>query len=264
MRFVQSPQAAFVPEALPEEEEAEAEAEAGAEMAKRAESQLGSCGSLANAGGSTSDLDALGPRRVSSQALLQEPAVGVGEEEEEEEEAEDAWAWLQVCGSAPADAAPSADGAQQPPPAPPAGALTTREGTRSAATADGASHGACAAAVAVTAPATPTVVEQEHEPSTFRAPFAASATPVAAASERAAAPRKARTYERNKHAEVLVARVAAKLGGGGSSGDGDGKGAAAAARAAMLPVPEQVELLLREATSLDNLCQMYEGWMAWI
>lgn len=32
----------------------------------------------------------------------------------------------------------------------------------------------------------------------------------------------------------------------------------------LLSVPEQVCVLVREATSLDNLAQMYEGWSAWI
>ena len=31
-----------------------------------------------------------------------------------------------------------------------------------------------------------------------------------------------------------------------------------------LPVEEQVQVLVEEATSLDNLAQMYEGWSAWI
>ena len=31
-----------------------------------------------------------------------------------------------------------------------------------------------------------------------------------------------------------------------------------------LSVAEQVEVLIQEATCLDNLAQMYEGWSAWI
>ena len=31
-----------------------------------------------------------------------------------------------------------------------------------------------------------------------------------------------------------------------------------------LSVKEQVQVLVEEATSLDNLAQMYEGWSAWI
>ena len=31
-----------------------------------------------------------------------------------------------------------------------------------------------------------------------------------------------------------------------------------------LTVAEQVDLLLRQATSLDNLSRMFEGWMPWI
>ena len=73
---------------------------------------------------------------------------------------------------------------------------------------------------------------------------------------------KIRTHERNAQAEAMVARVAAKLEGMAPSGSKGGK-AAAAARAP-LSVPDDVEVLLRQATSLDKLCQMYEGWMAWI
>ena len=43
----------------------------------------------------------------------------------------------------------------------------------------------------------------------------------------------------------------------GSVGPQDGQGKA-------LCVSEQVEVLMQEATSLDNLAQMYEGWSAWI
>lgn len=32
----------------------------------------------------------------------------------------------------------------------------------------------------------------------------------------------------------------------------------------LLGVSEQVSVLINEATSLDNLAQMYEGWSAWI
>ncbi|CAG9089357.1 unnamed protein product [Plutella xylostella] len=31
-----------------------------------------------------------------------------------------------------------------------------------------------------------------------------------------------------------------------------------------LPPSEQVEYIISEATSADNLCMMYEGWMAWV
>lgn len=43
----------------------------------------------------------------------------------------------------------------------------------------------------------------------------------------------------------------------GPPGGEDGVGKA-------LLVTEQVEVLIQEATSLDNLAQMYEGWSAWI
>lgn len=31
-----------------------------------------------------------------------------------------------------------------------------------------------------------------------------------------------------------------------------------------LSVGEQVDYLLKQATSIDNLCNMYEGWTPWI
>ncbi len=31
-----------------------------------------------------------------------------------------------------------------------------------------------------------------------------------------------------------------------------------------ISIAEQVDYLLRQATSLDNLCNMYEGWTPWI
>ncbi len=32
----------------------------------------------------------------------------------------------------------------------------------------------------------------------------------------------------------------------------------------LLPVCPQVKLMIEEATSLDNLCQLYEGWTPWV
>lgn len=31
-----------------------------------------------------------------------------------------------------------------------------------------------------------------------------------------------------------------------------------------ISVAEQVDYLLKQATSVDNLCNMYEGWTPWI
>lgn len=31
-----------------------------------------------------------------------------------------------------------------------------------------------------------------------------------------------------------------------------------------ISIAEQVDYLLRQATSVDNLCNMYEGWTPWI
>jgi hypothetical protein len=301
-------QAAFVPEALAEEEEAvDEDASSGVVgMVKASGSQRGSAGSLAPASGSAADLVALGPPPRVSSLLHVELAGSVGdadveeEEEEEGEEAEDTWSWLTAAehgGFTVADAFPcnnTSDVAQGSPPSAvhTDAAPNARDASVSAAavTSDGAAAAAAAAGnvdgdVDVAAPieATPALETAKRMKGEVRASTTATATSVdgggaqpptagpaaAAAAADKAAPtkaRKARTYERNKHAEVLVARVAAKLGGGGSGGGGDGEGAskAATALAVALPVPEQVELLLREATSLDNLCQMYEGWMAWI
>lgn len=31
-----------------------------------------------------------------------------------------------------------------------------------------------------------------------------------------------------------------------------------------ISIAEQVDYLLKQATSIDNLCNMYEGWTPWI
>ncbi|KAK9839154.1 hypothetical protein WJX74_010625 [Apatococcus lobatus] len=86
---------------------------------------------------------------------------------------------------------------------------------------------------------------------------------------------------RMAHAEAVMRRFKAKLkgetaGGSAPSGGSAGqiRGVAEAGQnqssATSLPaarqwtVEEQVDLLLRQATSLDNLSRMYEGWMPWI
>ena len=62
--------------------------------------------------------------------------------------------------------------------------------------------------------------------------------------------------EETVHMEALSA-VANEGTGAGPTGAQDGIGEA-------LSVTEQVGVLINEATSLDNLAQMYEGWSAWI
>lgn len=57
---------------------------------------------------------------------------------------------------------------------------------------------------------------------------------------------------KNAYAVSVLKRVEAKLDGR----DIDGK--------RQFTVPEQVDHLLRQATSIDNLCNMYEGWTPWI
>ncbi len=57
--------------------------------------------------------------------------------------------------------------------------------------------------------------------------------------------------EKNQHAVTVWKRVRAKLEGR----DGDS--------ARRLTVPDQVEWVIREATSAENLAVMYEGWIPW-
>jgi len=49
----------------------------------------------------------------------------------------------------------------------------------------------------------------------------------------------------------------------GASGSKEGADAGSEHRKAF-PVKKQVDFLIWEATNLDNLAQMYEGWSAWI
>ncbi|GLC49196.1 hypothetical protein PLESTB_000192700 [Pleodorina starrii] len=62
---------------------------------------------------------------------------------------------------------------------------------------------------------------------------------------------------RRAFAAGAVRRFVAKLEGREAEG-------AAAAPAQQLSVPEQVGMLVRQATSADRLSQMYEGWTAWL
>ncbi|KAJ7561858.1 hypothetical protein O6H91_03G044300 [Diphasiastrum complanatum] len=58
--------------------------------------------------------------------------------------------------------------------------------------------------------------------------------------------------ERNPYAVSVLNRVRTKLEGRDTDGNRP------------LHVSEQVDHLLRQATSIDNLCNMYEGWTPWI
>lgn len=58
--------------------------------------------------------------------------------------------------------------------------------------------------------------------------------------------------EKNAYAVSVVRRVRTKLEGRDMDGSRH------------LSVAEQVDYLLRQATSIDNLCNMYEGWTPWI
>lgn len=69
-----------------------------------------------------------------------------------------------------------------------------------------------------------------------------------------------REQARKGFAAATLRRFKAKLEGlterHGLSGEGR--------RVSVLSVEEQVEKLLQQATSIDNLAQMYEGWTPWI
>jgi serine/threonine-protein kinase SMG1 len=58
--------------------------------------------------------------------------------------------------------------------------------------------------------------------------------------------------ERNAFAMSVLRRVRAKLEGKDLD---PGKA---------MSVQEQVELIISESTSVDNLCQHYEGWTPWV
>lgn len=65
----------------------------------------------------------------------------------------------------------------------------------------------------------------------------------------------------------LEGREGQLAGGGAAAGGGGGAGAGASAGAMAPPalsVAEQVETLVRQATSVDRLAAMYEGWTAWL
>ncbi|KAJ3024134.1 UNVERIFIED_CONTAM: hypothetical protein HDU68_008315 [Siphonaria sp. JEL0065] len=64
--------------------------------------------------------------------------------------------------------------------------------------------------------------------------------------------------ERNAHALSILRRVQEKLDGmdGVKHSDGGQK--------ARKSVQEQVEMVIQQATSVENLSRMYEGWMSWI
>ena len=58
--------------------------------------------------------------------------------------------------------------------------------------------------------------------------------------------------EQNSHAVAVWRRVKAKL---------DGRDLDQSCRMSVL---EQVDFVIQEAISLDNLCELYEGWTPWV
>ena len=62
--------------------------------------------------------------------------------------------------------------------------------------------------------------------------------------------------EKNVHALTVLRRVKCKLDG---RDKWPGK-----EREAKQSVVEQVEMVIKQATSLDNMCLLYEGWAPWL
>ncbi|GIL75400.1 hypothetical protein Vretifemale_5200 [Volvox reticuliferus] len=73
---------------------------------------------------------------------------------------------------------------------------------------------------------------------------------------------------RRAFAASALRRFIAKLEGreseGAAAGLVSGAASAASAQQQHLSVSDQVDLLVRQATSVDRLSQMYEGWTAWL
>ncbi|KAL6068818.1 Serine/threonine-protein kinase smg1 [Balamuthia mandrillaris] len=76
--------------------------------------------------------------------------------------------------------------------------------------------------------------------------------------------------ERNTYAVKVLKRVKAKLEGRHLQASSSSREAASSTASSSistpppLSVPEQVDQVILEATNVDNLCTMYEGWTAWI
>ena len=76
--------------------------------------------------------------------------------------------------------------------------------------------------------------------------------------------------ERNKYAVSILRRVKQKMdgrdridsfgiaGGGGSGSAGAGVGGG------KMTVQEQVDMTIKDATNIEKLCEMYEGWTPWV
>ncbi|GIL51281.1 hypothetical protein Vafri_7317 [Volvox africanus] len=62
----------------------------------------------------------------------------------------------------------------------------------------------------------------------------------------------------------FIAKLEGREGEGAAAGVIIGTTAAASAQQQNLSVSDQVDLLVRQATSVDRLSQMYEGWTAWL
>jgi len=81
-----------------------------------------------------------------------------------------------------------------------------------------------------------------------------AAAPDAAAADAAAPP--PRKQEKNVHALTVLRRIKCKLDG---KDRWPGK-----ERETKQSVSEQVETVIKQAVSVDNLCTLYEGWAAWL
>ncbi|XP_048575812.1 serine/threonine-protein kinase SMG1 [Nematostella vectensis] len=107
----------------------------------------------------------------------------------------------------------------------------------------------------------PTILQREygHSPANGAASPSTRPSTASAASPRKTSVSLARdpktgkaVQQRNTYAISVWRRVKAKL---------EGRDLDPTKR---MSVTDQVDLVIRESTSLDNLCQMYEGWTAWV
>ena len=124
------------------------------------------------------------------------------------------------------------------------------------------SEHACAT-VQVDAAQAAAAAAQEQEAALPAVAAAASAAAAHLASGAgAASSSEADAQRRQAYAQAVLQRFTAKLEGR-DAGQGTGE-ATQEGGSQPLSIGAQMSALIRDATSLDKLCQMYEGWSAWI
>lgn len=121
---------------------------------------------------------------------------------------------------------------------------------------------ACTATQVDAAIAAATAAQQQQAALPAVAAAASAAAAHLAGGAGAASSSEADAQRRQAYAEAVFQRFMAKLEGREA---GQGKvGTGQEGGPEPLSVGAQVSALIRDATSLDNLSQMYEGWSAWI